>query len=102
MHPGACRQRRLRGGRQPDRGGRQQAAVDTRQGLGQEARFCNGEKEYLTTLDAAAFGAASDVTPEGLGLAKRNELKKAKVAAAHNLAVIMHRMVNGTEILLVS
>jgi len=42
------------------------------------------------------------VTPEGLGLAKRNELMKAKVAAARNLAVIIHRMVNGTEILLVS
>jgi transposase len=34
----------------------------------------------------------------GMKLAKRNGLKKAKVAVARKLAVIMHRMwVNGTE-----
>ena len=61
------RRRRLRGRCQPDRGGRQQAASipgkdwDKKRDPETASRAV---KEYLATLDDAAFGAASDVTPK--------------------------------------
>jgi transposase len=40
----------------------------------------------------------SALKARGTRLAKRNGLSKAKVAAAHNLAVILHRMwIDGSE-----
>ena len=68
LHGGrAGGRRRLRGRCQPDRCRRQQAAVGSGRRLGAGtlgAKAGRAVREYLATLDDAAFGAASEVTPK--------------------------------------
>ncbi len=60
--------RRLRRGRQPDRGRRQQACARSRAASGTRTSIrrpsSRAVKDYLATLDDPACGAASDVTPK--------------------------------------
>ncbi len=69
LHRGRSgRRRRVCGGCQPDCGRRQQAALDPGHRSGTKnltrEQASRAMKEYLATLDDAAFGAASDVTAE--------------------------------------
>ena len=64
---GSCRRRRLCGRCQPDRRRRQQAALRSRRrvAIASSAPMpARAVREYLATLDDAAFGAASEVKPK--------------------------------------
>ena len=83
VHRGRSRRRRrLRGRCQPDRGGRQQAALDPRQGLGQEARSGDGEP--------GGEGVSGNARRRGL---RRGERRDAEV----RLAVRSGRAVDGRD-----